>query len=253
MTAAAVLDVVAARADLDGAAPVVAFDADGTLWAGDIGGTAAQRDLPELNRQVWHDVVGPRFAARTGVEVDLGPDGPRTMGADFDAHRLPHTAAMSLEVFTAQTTCWAGQTDDALRAVGRAVFAEHIAAGTHPAVGAFLCALVERGARAYVVSASPAPFVEAAVRALQLPVTAVFGARAEVDDDGRWTSRVALLPQGPAKVDVLAPLLDGGRLWVAAGDTPRAGDAAMLAAAVHAFAVGPGGTLSPLGPDDIEA
>jgi phosphoserine phosphatase len=129
-------------------------------------------------------------------------------------------------LLVAMTACYAGWTEDELRAFGRALAREDIAPRTYHTTADLLRALVARGHRVAVVSGSPHVLVEEAVRELGVPVLVV-GVDLVRDGAVLGDRLQEPVPWEEGKVEALAAR--GVRAPVAFGDT--LGDRALLRAA----------------------
>lgn len=215
--------------------PVLAFDADGTLWSGDVGCDLFQR---AIERRFFTDEVLDLFRAEA-----------RSIGLD-DAGDATALAARLLEAF------WAGQWEDGPAAVTMALsfvgttpralaeLADETMTSVglrerlHPGVAEIIAWANGRSIRVQVVSASPIAAVHAAVRPLGIADDRVLAMRPRVRADG--TLDRALEGEsvyGPGKVEALDRALPNATILGAFGDS--AGDAFMLRKARVPVAVGP--------------
>lgn len=221
------LDTLLAALDaldaLRGGPAWVATDADGTLWHTDLADRA------------WHRVVGQRLMrepaapaihramARAGMKpgADLHADAERL----YEAYRAGQADDWAL--LEAMTGCYAGWTDDEVRAFGRDLARDEVAPRTYETTADLMRALVERGHKVAVVSGSPQFLVEEALAQVGVPAALVVGA--DVERDGpRLTDRLRQpVPWEHGKVEALAN--QGVRAPVAFGDT--LGDLPLLEAA----------------------
>jgi phosphoserine phosphatase len=149
---------------------VVAFDADGTLWGGDVG---EDYFFHFLEHASFHEV-----AARGVLElakahhIAPGVDAKATVRAIWDAYRkdqFPEDVVCELV-----TWCAAGRTRIEVEALARASVASDLAQRLRPELGAVLEWVRTKGVEAWVVSASPRFAVEAALAAVdgRLPFVA---------------------------------------------------------------------------------
>lgn len=182
-----------------------AFDADGTLWADDIG-EAFLRDLERAGRV-------PEGTWRTYEE------------------RL---AADHVDAYGYAATVMAGLPEAEVRERADRFFPKHFAPRLFPVVRELLAALIGDGIRVAIVSASNRWLIEAAARELGVPHTA--GVAVEVED-GVLTDRLVLpLPSGEGKVHWARALL-GGTPSLAVGN--GAIDLALLKSAAHRLVICP--------------
>lgn len=163
-------DAAALLAEIDalGLAPGswVATDADGTLWAADVGDEAWRR---ALERGLLRPEAAPALAETLGL-----PEG--------DPARDPHALARAIyeryfqgllgegPIVAAMTRCYSGWSEAALRAFGAELAAERIVGRAYASTGPLLEALLGRGLRVAVVTGSPRVLVEEALRLLGLPL-----------------------------------------------------------------------------------
>lgn len=206
------VEAVVARA-IDAAAPgaVVAFDADGTLWRGDVG--------EELLRHLAHQGQLPALQGRGGIYAEYER---RVQGDPASGY------AWAVEVM-------AGLSAAQLALDCERFFAERFAGRVFRWVAPLLARLRRAGLEPWVVSASPALAVAAGARALGIPAAQVIGVESAVDG-GRLTSTVRTpISCGEGKVAQLAAR--GLRPVLAFGNGEL--DLPMLAAAGAAVVVAP--------------
>ena len=221
------------RARAEGPA-AIAFDADGTLWSGDIGidafvlaienGTLREEAGEELRRRArTHGVAEARSPSEQAGLI---------MKA-FRAGRFPER-----EAFELMTSCYAGYTLDELGEHARAAI-----------TGCGLAGRLQRelepifdwaraaGVRSYVISASPERVVSEAAQLWGFTASDVVGVRPELAE-GRILTRLERFPYAAGKVEAGRALF-GAADWLASfGDS--SGDIEMLLAARVGVAVRPG-------------
>lgn len=188
---------------------VAAFDADGTLWRGDVG----------------EDLL--RFLAARGHL----PDG----GAGAFARYEALNARAPIDSYGYAVTVMAGMAEVELEALCATFFTERFSGRVFPFVRPLLEVLRAAGVEVWICSASPRWIVEAGARALGIDVAHVIGVDAEVED-GRLTERLRLpVTAGPGKVTWL------GRRGVSPGFACGNGelDLDMLLAAQHRLVIAP--------------
>lgn len=192
-----------------GAGRPVCFDADGTLWRGDVG--------EELLR---HLAAEDRLPAHRGV---------RNLYAQYERiHDADPPAAYAFAV-----AAMAGMREAELADLCRAFFARRFAGRLFPFTRPLLAAFSQRGFVPWIVSASPRWIVEAGAAALG--VAHVIAVDAEVDG-GLLTDRVKRpVPAGQGKVDLLKA--QGVQPVFAAGNGNL--DQPMLELAPHRLVIAP--------------
>ena len=160
---------------------MLAFDADGTLWSGDIG------------VETFHALV-----AEGGVRGEAAPalreearshgvtltDDPSEQARLLDAARLegryPEERAFAMMAWVS-----AGYTVGELRAFALRVIDEvALASRLHPEVLPILRWASQQNVALYVVSASPAEVIRTALARLDLSVSAVLGMSPEIVEEG---------------------------------------------------------------------
>lgn len=212
----------------------IAFDADGTLWSGDVG-----EDF--FGFVVENALLGP--LAR---EATLELASSRGIDASGDVHAVAARIfdAYLRGTFDEREVCewigWllAGHDLAGCRAeAGRSLDARDVRARARRETLEALAWAQAAGLRIFVVTASPAFVVEEATRRLGLEGLAVIGVEPAVGD-GRVLARANRpIPYGADKVTRLEPHLGGARLLAAFGDS--AFDIEMLARAAVGVAVSP--------------
>jgi len=212
----------------------IAFDADGTLWSGDVGEDVFHR---AVERGLVRDEAGPALvslAERHAIDRDGSPS--ELAARLLESHvrgGLPDLAAYEL-----MTWGYAGRTEDELAELARATFAERDLEGRRRrALLPILGWARDEAIRTVVVSASPRAVVVEAVRPWGFAPEDVAAARPALRRGVIAPALAEPLPYGPVKVAAGRALL-GGAAWLAAfGDSPF--DLDMLRAARVAVAVHP--------------
>ncbi|HXX69394.1 MAG TPA: HAD family hydrolase [Polyangiaceae bacterium] len=214
---------------------VVATDADGTLWSGDLG-----EDL--FHAFLDHGRVEPlaleafRRDAREHALSDAG-SGPEIARRIYDAYlagRFPEERMCEL-----MTWCFAGWPDDAVRRFARGVVAGTDLAGRfHPEVLRILDRVRGAGIATLLVSASPFVVIAEAGAHAGFGEDDVVAARPRYRDDTMLPEVQRPIPYAMGKVVRLKErLMPGASLYAAFGD--NAFDIAMLASARVSVAVRP--------------
>jgi phosphoserine phosphatase len=199
-------------------APMAALDADGTIWADDIGDDmlrwlCAEGLLLETGLGGFAE-----YQARVRADADLG---------------YASVAQVMAGLAEAQVLAWA-----------RAFYEKHYAARVFAAQARLIDRLHAEGWEVWVVSASPYWMVAPGAGALGIPAERVLGVRVEVEA-GLLTSRVVRpICSGAGKAPALEQAA-GRRPWLAVGNSM--GDAALLGSALHlAVTINPDPTLGAL-------
>lgn len=213
----------------------IAFDADGTLWTGDVGDDVF---FYALEHDLLHEAaVAPlqRLAAAHGLDGDGTPGHiARRLYEAYRVGALPEPTTYAM-----MTWCFAGYAPSDLARLAREVLdaarlAERLCGELRP--------ILEwaRGAdvRTLVISASPQPVVELAARYWGFDAADVAAAVPATDAEGRIVGALSgAVPYGPHKVSLGRERL-GAAHWLAAfGDNDF--DADMLTAAARGVAVRP--------------
>lgn len=218
------------------AAPLVAFDADHTLWHADVGDVA------------WHGIVDGgliRPPARDALAAELTLAGARSSGdVHADARRLyalyKEDRVSEMSIVRAMTVCYAGWSVDELREYARKVALEALSHAWYEGVVEIATGLKERGFHVVVVSGSPTWLVAEGVRGV-MPLDAdkdVYGAEVTVAAGVLGATMREPVTFFEGKVDALTLHLPGRRPSFAFGDSK--GDVPLLHHAGRlAFAVNP--------------
>lgn len=221
-----------AAVDAAGLAPGswVATDADGTLWAADVADLAWRRALGERRLRV---------AAAEAMARELGQLGERSAGeVHADAARLYELYGLGRAddwaMLRAMTSCWAGWSEEELRAFGRRLWAEQLSPRVYHTTCDLLQGLCARGYRLAVVSGSPQLLVEEAVGALGITTRPVVVGALQEQEGALLSERLHHpLPWEQGKVELLRARIEGQSvpraIAAAFGDT--FGDLALLNAA----------------------
>jgi len=234
-----------------GGAAALAFDADGTLWTGDVGVDLFEAFLEARGARSEAEEALRREAEAHGVAAEGGAhEIARALYDAFNAERYPEDRAFAMMAWA-----FAGWGEDEV-----AAFAERVleARGIDARIRASLGAVIEwaraRGVDVFVVSASPRAIVVRGVRRLGVAAERVFAMTPAVRG-GRLAPELAeAATYGDGKVRALAravpalaaaPFAQGESPILAAfGDS--AYDAPMLRAARVPVAVAPSPRLTAL-------
>jgi len=226
---------------------VAVFDADHTLWNGDIGDAAFAAAAAEglLSPATWRGPVVD-WARSWGLSVPDEPvAGTRAIFAAVESGTLSATAlsrgqdeaAWKGSLYAMQAWAYAGRRRDDVAAFGERLFAHGFAARIWDDLRAVVDGLRARGLRVTIASASHGALVVPGARRLGLPDDAVAGMEPVVDDDGVIQPAIAQDTYGPGKASVVRASLGGRRPVLAFGDSVLATDRELLALAHHGVAV----------------
>lgn len=213
---------------------LVAFDADGTLWSGDIGMDVFDALLEAQGvREAAADALA-REAAAAGIAASGSPtEVARALGRAWEAGRYDEPRAFAMMAWA-----FAGWHGDevaafALRVFERTRLRERVHASLRE-----VFAWVERSrVETLVVSASPEIVVRAALRHVALPLADVVAMAPRIEGGVLQPELGAPAVYGPGKVAAIERVRPGVRLIAAFGDSGY--DVAMLRAARVRVAVAP--------------
>lgn len=229
---AAIIDALSALHPHPGA--VIAFDADGTLWGGDVAddlfaAAAAGALIREAARPALVEILG-----RYGLDTEGSPtELAARIDAGYRGGQVGELDAYGMLVWTYAGLREVELVDLATEALRAARLRERL----RPAIPEVLDFARAEGLRVLVVSASPVQVVAAGLALCGLKVDGLVGAQARVEAGQIAASLAEPLPYGPLKV-VYARARVGQARWLASfGDS--AFDFELLAAAELAVAVGP--------------
>lgn len=229
--APAILEVLRGLAPRPG--DVLALDADGTLWRGDVGDdlmfAAIEADLfQEEAREGLERILREHNLDSTGSLAEL----VARIDAGFRAGQVSE-----LQTYEMMTWGYGGLTDDALRAFAReALLRAGLPDRVHPAIPEVLAFAHGAGLRVQIVSASPVQAVQVGVDLCGLAVHGITAGRQARQGDRLLAHLAEPLPYGPQKV-VAARAAVGDARWLCSfGDS--AFDVELLAAAELSVIVG---------------
>lgn len=223
----------------------VVFDADGTLWDGDVGvetfTEALERGL--LKEAVREALLGEVREHDLASELELDEEGQAEsldvnvlasrLHRAFELGRYPERAATEMQAWA-----YAGWTEEELRTHAREALnrRHHISQIYQPLLPVLIWAR-DQGVRTIIVSASPQVIVEEAARHLGFAPGDIVAGRARRNASGYLPALAEPLPYGPDKVKAGRQIV-GSAEWLAAfGDS--AFDAEMLSQAKLPVAVRP--------------
>lgn len=231
----------------EGVARAAVFDADHTLWNGDIGDHAFLAAGSEgfLLEETWRGPV-QSWAEAWGVSLSPSPaEGVRQV-LEASASGLLESAARArgLEggawrsaLYAMQAWAYAGRTRAEVHAFGEQLFARGFEAHLYADMRRVVGGLAARGVRVCIASASHGALVLPGGARLGLEAEVVWGMEPHLDDDGRTLPRLRQDTYGAAKAATTQSLLGGLRPAWAFGDSVLQTDRELLASAVHGIAV----------------
>jgi phosphatidylglycerophosphatase C len=217
----------------DGTRSLLAFDADGTLWEGDVScdvfsGTIARRAFREEAR---------RSLTEDAAAIGLDSAGPLEAVAARLLDALYQGTWEDAPSAVGMAACYAGHSRGEALALAEEVLATaSLPKRTNPAALEIIAWARSRGVEVLVVSASPITVVHAAIRHLDIRKEDVLATDLQ-ETDGRLTDRIAgEAVYGEGKVVALEARRRGACLLGAFGDS--GGDRFMLRASRVPVAVG---------------
>lgn len=209
------------------------FDADHTLWAGDLGDDAFLKALGERRFRPEAQPAIAAILARSGEPSsgDVHTDAAR-VHALYKADKVSEQDIIALEL-----VCYAGWTKDEVRALAREILAAGLEARFHAEAEPLLRALESMGYQLHVVSGSAHWLVEAAVAGLGIHAEHVLGARVHTEGERLSPRLWEPLTFWEGKLSAIETWLEHRRPRLVFGDS--AGDLAMLVSAQLPVAVNP--------------
>jgi phosphoserine phosphatase len=220
---------------------VAVFDADGTLWRGDIGDEAF---IGACEAGLVDDATyeGPLQEWARKWPVTLPKDKAAGVARIFDESKELHDFARRVAFYEMQAWIYAGHTRAEIAAYGERLFAGGFEKDIYADMRALVAKLQERKVRCVIVSASHGALVQAGAARLGIAPTDAFGMEPHVDDSGRCLPTIARSTFGPGKVAALKkvlPDLEKHAPFIGAGDSVLGGDRELLAWARVAIAIAP--------------
>jgi phosphoserine phosphatase len=213
---------------------LLAFDADGTLWSGDVG-------VDDFEALLTENAVLPAAlpmlrdeAASAGLPlVDDATAQANILYGAYGRGAYPEENA-----FRVMACAFAGFSKEAVRRFAiKVAEAAGLRARLHPEIGPLISWAARQGIRRYVVSASHAIVVTSCIELLGLPIDGVF-AMSQVEQDGTLIARLHQpVTYGAGKTAALRAGVAGMTLLGAFGDS--AFDLQLLREARLAVAVRP--------------
>ncbi|MFT3773375.1 MAG: HAD-IB family phosphatase [Minicystis sp.] len=225
---------------------LLASDADGTIWDGDVGidlfeALLAVRGVREVAREALAEEA-------RAIGLSSNGDANALTVALYDAYKAERYAHD--RAFAMMAWAFAGWTEDELDAFCQRVLRDgRIESRIRPELVSFFRWAEDHGVAVYVVSASPIAMIRAAAPQLGIGTDRVVAMTPAVGDDGRLLPRIAgPIVYGEGKMAALEQARPDARttLLGAFGDSTY--DAAMLRAARVPVAVTPAPGLVALAP-----
>jgi phosphatidylglycerophosphatase C len=223
-------------------ARVAVFDADGTLWRGDIGDVAFERaaDAGLIADATWG---GPlvAWAASWGVTLPAEKRAGTRRIVELAAARPFDDHAFKQSLYDMQAWIYAGARRPQLEAFAEAIFIEGFEAGIFADMRRLVAALAARGVEVLVASASHGALVVPGARRLGIDRSFVLGTEPAVDEVGVALPAAGVSMYGPRKAAAVSLRLEGRRPLLAFGDSILTTDKELLALAHLPVAVAPRG------------
>jgi phosphoserine phosphatase len=222
------------EAALSAPAGVVATDADGTLWSGDVGDDLFHAFI-ERGRVEPPALAAMRAEARA-FGVDDGGDGSTLARRIFDAYLAGRFS--DERIFELMAWCFAGWTRGEVDAFAREVAAKiGLASRMHGELLEVLDGVRRADIEVVVVSASPIAIVQAALAVVEVSASDVVAALPCFEGDVVTPAAERPIPYGPGKVARLRERIGTRPLYAAFGD--NAFDVSLLREARIPVAVRP--------------
>lgn len=227
-----------AREAAQGAPCVIAFDADGTIWRGDVGVDLFEAFLAD-------DAVRPAaaraleaLAREVGLPHDSSPVAiARALYASWEKDLTPKCPED--KTFAMMAWIYAGLTEAEMHAYARDVLEKAgIAARIRPEVRELVAWARRTGVEVLVASASPrAPVIEGVVH-LEIPASSVFALTPKIEDGVLQPELTGVFVYADGKATAVKQNRPGAVVLAGFGDS--AYDAALLRLGVVPVAIGPG-------------
>lgn len=225
----------AARPSLS--APILASDADGTLWDGDVGNDIFEALLAEkgVRPAAWSALAAEALAVGMDATGDANTLAANLYRAHFD-NRFAHDRAFAMMAWA-----FAGwHRDEVTRFSLRVLASQGIEGRVRPELRAIVRWAADHGVEVFVVSASPVAVVEVALRSLGVLPSHVAAMTPATDQDGVLRPELAgPIVYGEGKLAALEGVRPGARASILGAFGDSAYDAAMLRAARIPVAVTP--------------
>lgn len=215
---------------------IVAFDADGTLWSGDVSDdvfmNSTEAGLLRATARPALAALADRYGVSYAPDAASAPIA-RALFTSYQAGGVPE-----LDAYAMMAWCYAGYTLAELHDLARSVLDS---AGLERRLNPNLLPVLEwtrrSGLSAWVVSASPLPILEVAVQSLGFSPERLIGTAPALEGTLIGTSLQGPVPYANTKVEALRKRAGSAPLVAAFGDSRF--DLAMLRAATFGVAVNP--------------
>ena len=230
---ATLIEEIRALPDHPSFAKAAVFDADHTLWAGDLGddafliALADKRFRPEA-QPMFTQILARANEAPSG---DVHEDAARIHALYKEGKVSQH------DIITLELVCFAGWSPDEVRALAREVLKNGLAERFHSEAEPLVREFEKQGYSLHVVSGSAHWLVQAAVEGLGIRADHVLGARVQLQADRLSSTLSEPLTFWEGKLHAIESWLGDKNPKVVFGDS--AGDLAMLVAAQLPVAVNP--------------
>ena len=223
------------------------FDADGTLWRGDIGDTAfaAACDAGFVDDVTYQGHVRPWAASfgidlssetRVGMATLVDPAIHSRFKASAVARGLAETGYRR-DFFAMQAWVYAGQKRDDIEAFGERLFAAGFERQIFEQMRELVVALKHRQVDVFIASASHIALVWPGAKRLGIPRDHVMGMSPSLDAKQRQLPELPVTTYGPDKAAVTFGRLQLRRPLLAFGDSVLGTDRELLALSVAPVAV----------------
>jgi len=228
-------------------ARVAVFDADHTLWNGDIGDEAFLAAGAEgfLLAETWRGPVRS-WGEAWGLSLsDVPAEGVRQVMEASTSGALERTGlsrglapgAWRAALYAMQAWAYAGRTRGEVAAFGEQLFSRGFEHRLYAQMRRLVAGLRARGVEVRIASASHGALVVPGAARLGLAEAQVFGMEPALDAEGRTLNDLAQDTYGPAKAATVEAALGGRRPLWAFGDSVLSTDRELLGRAVHGVAV----------------
>jgi phosphoserine phosphatase len=226
---------------------IAAFDADGTLWGGDLG-EKAFNEAAEKGPIKWDVVQEPLVAFADKYGVKLPDDKDAALAKLVEAYEMGHFVHAGrgkgmddrdilADVYAMQAWIYAGSTVKERREYGERMMEEGLFDRIFPETRALVTGLKKRGFQCIVVSASEREMLKPGARSVGFDDDDVFGMELN-SEDGKATTDLVHTTYAKGKVDLMKAV-HKVRPLIAFGDSVLGGDRELFEIAPIRVAVRP--------------